>query len=99
MIPANEWLWFGEPGHLAVARKCLYHMHTHIGHYCVSTVGDYRPNQKSNDAETIGSRENDYTRRWCSVSKVMTMAGLVVLIRRAMLPVSKPTPGIWLLVV
>lgn len=35
--------WFGYPGHFIGAPKCRFHLHTHVGRYCVSSVGDYWP--------------------------------------------------------
>ena len=41
MINAANWHWFGQAGHFCAAHKCRYHLHTHVGLYCVSTVGEY----------------------------------------------------------
>lgn len=35
--------WFGRAGHLCVADRCRFHLHTHVGEWCISTVGDYYP--------------------------------------------------------
>lgn len=35
--------WFGFPGHFIAAKYCRFHLHTHVGGLCVSTVGDYWP--------------------------------------------------------
>lgn len=32
----------GTPGHFICAERCLFRRHTHVGPWCVSTVGDYR---------------------------------------------------------
>lgn len=34
---------FGQPGHFCDAKHCRWHLHTHVGPYCVSSVGDYWP--------------------------------------------------------
>lgn len=39
----GDWQWFGHPGHFCAAEWCLFHLHTHVGKWCVSTVGDYWP--------------------------------------------------------
>lgn len=35
--------YFGQPGHFIAANYCRFHLHTHVGRFCVSTVGDYHP--------------------------------------------------------
>ena len=47
----KDWEWFGEAGHACCAHDCLFHMHTHVNGYCVSTVGDYRVRVKNRPAE------------------------------------------------
>jgi hypothetical protein len=44
---------FGAPGHFIAADSCRYHLHTHIGKWCVSTVGEYFP-AKGEKMETVG---------------------------------------------
>lgn len=39
----NNWKWFGVAGHFICADKCRFHLHTHVGKYCISTVGEYYP--------------------------------------------------------
>lgn len=39
----NNWKWFGEAGHFICADMCRFHLHTHVGNYCVSTIGGYYP--------------------------------------------------------
>ena len=43
MINRSQWKWIGMVGHLCVGDRCLHHLHTHIGKYCISTVGSYYP--------------------------------------------------------
>lgn len=40
MITADEWDWFGQAGHFCEAHRCRFHLHTHVGGYCISTVGE-----------------------------------------------------------
>lgn len=40
-VPKSKWEWHGYPGHLCVSNDCMFHMHTHVGDFCVSTVGHY----------------------------------------------------------
>lgn len=42
-VPEAQWRWFGQPGHFIGAEQCRFHLHTHVGSYCVSTVGNYFP--------------------------------------------------------
>lgn len=46
--------WFGQAGHLIVARSCSFHLHTHVNGYCVSTVGEYRSRGPYAAIEEIG---------------------------------------------
>lgn len=59
IIPKGEWVWYGYPGHLVVAKRCAYHLCTRIGDKLVSTVGAFFPNHHS-PMETIGSGDDDY---------------------------------------
>ena len=43
IIPEREWKWFGDAGHLCVARWCQFHLCTQVDRYLVSTVGKYFP--------------------------------------------------------
>ncbi len=43
MIAPASWTWFGQAGHFIAAHRCRFHLHTHVGGYCVSTVGEYFP--------------------------------------------------------
>lgn len=49
MIAQSKWKWLGHAGHFCGAHKCLHHLHTHVGKFCISTVGDYRPDMKGGD--------------------------------------------------
>jgi hypothetical protein len=42
-IPTKDWQWFGQAGHFCSADNCRFHLHTHVGDYCVSTVGEWFP--------------------------------------------------------
>lgn len=55
MIPRDEWVWWGTAGHFCASARCRFRMHTHVGRYCVSTVGDYHPaGNEDGEPETIG---------------------------------------------
>jgi hypothetical protein len=41
-MSADSWRWFGRAGHFICSPDCLFHMHTHVGGYCISTVGEMR---------------------------------------------------------
>jgi hypothetical protein len=69
-----EWKWFGHPGHLCVSDHCRFHLTTQVGHYLVSTVGEYVPPAIAQDIlaecrgkplEGIGdAREADWMRKF-----------------------------------
>ena len=40
------------PGHFICSFDCVYHAHTHIDGYCISTIGGYMPFHKRNN-ETV----------------------------------------------
>lgn len=52
--------YYGYPGHLIVSRSCLFWLHTHVPGYCISTIGDYYPENKRHrggrawERDTIG---------------------------------------------
>ena len=43
----------GWAGHFIAARRCEFRRHTHVGPYCISTVGDYYPGG-GEKRETVG---------------------------------------------
>lgn len=49
----DKWTWFGQAGHFCAADKCRFHLHTHVGKYCVSTVGEYFPGEAT-EPEQLG---------------------------------------------
>lgn len=51
--PDLDAIHIGHAGHFVGANYCRFHLHTHIGPYCVSTVGDYWP-RSANEQEPIG---------------------------------------------
>jgi len=53
-VPIEKWKWFGMPGHLCVANRCRFHLHTKIGPYKISTVGAFYPNENSKRMQEIG---------------------------------------------
>lgn len=42
-IPESEWIWCGYAGHFICSEACHMHLHTRVGDYRISTVGDYHP--------------------------------------------------------
>lgn len=53
-IPAGRWRWFGHAGHFIGASRCLFHLHTRIGDYRISTVGNYFPREGDDEPTTVG---------------------------------------------
>lgn len=54
MIPENEWIWQGHPGHFCAASYCRFHLATRVGDYLISTVGDYYTNPEDGERKEIG---------------------------------------------
>ena len=48
MTRRSGWEWRGSAGHFIASSDCLFHLSTDVGHYRVSTVGEYLP--KGSDA-------------------------------------------------
>lgn len=42
-LAQTRWEWFGHPGHFILCYRCCWHLHTHVGGYCVSSVGGLHP--------------------------------------------------------
>lgn len=42
--------WFGQAGHFIAADSCLWHLHTHVNGYCISSVGEYHPRSERGSA-------------------------------------------------
>lgn len=53
-VPRSKWVWCGYAGHFIGSPRCLMHLHTRVGDYRISTVGDYRPREDA-PAEPIGA--------------------------------------------
>ena len=51
---------FEGPGHFCGASQCRFARHTHVGPYCVSTVGDYWP-RGAKQREDIGYKRSHET--------------------------------------
>ncbi len=45
VIPESEWKWVGTAGHFVLADQCRWRLHTHVGAYCISSVGNLRDQQ------------------------------------------------------
>lgn len=53
--PSGAWLWCGYGGHFIGWRNCRFHLHTRVGDYRISTVGDYHPpSNPKNEPEPLG---------------------------------------------
>lgn len=55
-VPIDQWKWFGQAGHFCAAHLCRYHLHTHVGRFCISTVGEYAlkdPQDPNPDRRTL----------------------------------------------
>jgi len=75
-LPAVHHL--GDAGHFCDANRCRFHLHTHIGRYCISTIGDYYPLDARDGApkeigagrlyETIVFDLLSRRRRWCGIA-------------------------------
>jgi hypothetical protein len=40
-IPISKWEWSGHAGHFCASDSCKFRLHTKIGNYVISTVGEY----------------------------------------------------------
>jgi len=54
-LSQSKWVWCGYAGHFVAASSCRMHLHTRVGDYRISTVGDYRPDGNGSPAEEIGA--------------------------------------------
>lgn len=61
-LPESEWVWCGYPGHFCASKHCRMHLHTRVGDYRVSTVGDYWPISHPKDSD--GPEEIGYGRTY-----------------------------------
>jgi hypothetical protein len=57
MTSERNWVWCGYPGHFIASNNCRMHMHTRVGDFRVSTVGDYHP--PSIEAGQVGVPEKN----------------------------------------
>ena len=46
--------YLGQAGHFIASNRCLFHLHTHVNGYCVSTVGEYFVRSEDTAPTTIG---------------------------------------------
>ena len=49
MVPASKWRWDGHAGHFIASDHCRFRLHTRIGDYRISTVGDWYPDGSTED--------------------------------------------------
>ena len=45
MTSKAEWTWMPHAGHFICGSDCRFHLNTCVGHYIVSTVGEYLPDE------------------------------------------------------
>lgn len=50
-----DWVWCGYAGHFIASPRCFFHLHTRVGRWRISTVGDYRPRGEDFPPETMGA--------------------------------------------
>lgn len=61
-IPMDQWRWDGHAGHFIGVTDCNFRLHTRIGDYRISTVGDWWPKGWEGDQpKEIGSRRTHET--------------------------------------
>lgn len=53
--PIETWKWKGIAGHLIIANRCRFHLHTQIGPYKISTIGAYYQTGMSEKMTEIGA--------------------------------------------
>lgn len=46
--------YFGCVGHFIMGSRCRFHLHTHVGGHCVSTVGELLLSPTDTKFETVG---------------------------------------------
>ncbi len=49
IYPRDAWRHYGTAGHLIVSSDCRFHLHTHVGPWRVSTVGECWPSRASRE--------------------------------------------------
>ena len=53
-LGVHQWKWRGDPGHLGVLRPFAWHLHTDVGRFCISSVGECRdPEHAEDDYESV----------------------------------------------
>ena len=53
-LPAGR-IYLGTPGHFIAAERCRFRLHTRVGNYRISTVGEYYPwGRDGEKPETVG---------------------------------------------
>jgi len=54
-VPKSEWEWFGQAGHHICSDRCRFHLHTHVGGFCVSTVGESYVDHRDDEPDEVGA--------------------------------------------
>ena len=55
VTPLENWIWYGNAGHLCFSSQCRFHLMTEIGAFFVSTVGEYIASNELNIFSPISS--------------------------------------------
>lgn len=71
--------WFGQAGHFVSAKDCQFHLHTHVGGYCISTVGEYIPRGERHPEPIGGSAKVDRGRLYETMVFKLTEDGSDIL--------------------
>jgi hypothetical protein len=48
-------VWHGTSGHFVAAERCFFRLHTTVGRWRVSTVGEYYPPDNGDKPEEVGA--------------------------------------------
>jgi hypothetical protein len=59
-VSRETWQWFGQAGHFVAADRCRFHLHTHVGPFCVSTVGAFFVHDDDRGPTAIGAPDRTY---------------------------------------
>lgn len=51
MLSAGSRMYYGQAGHFVGAKRCRFHLHTHVRGFCVSSVGEWFPKAQAHNAD------------------------------------------------